>query len=198
VIPIGMDSVLTRAAASGSIERLSAGELAEGTRVPFSGKPSFAIAVPVVTDGETLAIVYADDSGAESEAAPILRVHFADAMRQYAVSVIARMKTELKAIAELRTYAASLLQEIEAMYVADAGSGTQGDDLQERLKVHVDYARNIFANRAALEDGDAAALLDDAISAVVAAHPDPRYRQDLAVAAGLSTAAESKRAAEAS
>ena len=199
VVPIGMDSVLTKAAASGSIERLSAGELAEGNRVPFSGKPSFAIAVPVVTDGETLAIVYADDSGAsESEAAPILRMHFADVMRHYAVSVIARMKTELKALAELRTYAASLLQEIDAMYVADAGSGRQGDDLQERLKVHVDYARNIFANRAALEDADAAALLDDAISAVVAEHPDPRYREDLAVVAGLSAAAESKRAAEAS
>ena len=203
VIPLGMDSVLTRAAGSGSIERLSTEELAEGNRVPFSGKPSCAIAIPVVADGETLAIVYADDSGAAggdraTDAASLLRIHFGDAMRHHAVSVIARMKVELKALAELRTYATSLLQEIEAMYVADAGAGTEGEDLRQRLKTHLDYARSIYANRAALEDADAAALLDDAISVVVAAHPDARYRQDLAAVSGHSTAAEPKRAAEAS
>jgi predicted nucleic acid-binding Zn-ribbon protein len=203
VIPIGMDSVLTRAAGSGHIERLSAEELAEGNRVPFSGKPSCAIAVPVVSGGETLAIVYADDLGAsaaqrQSDAAPILRLHFADAMRHHAESVIARMKTELRALSELRKYAASLLQEIEAMYVADAGAGTEGKDLQGRLKMHLDYARSIFANRAALEDADAGALLDDAISAVVAEHADAGFRHDLGVAAGHSPAAGGKRAAEAS
>jgi hypothetical protein len=107
------------------------------------------------------------------------------------------MKAELKALAELRTYAVSLLQEIEAMYVADTGAGTQGEALQARLKVHLDYARSIYANRASLEDADAGALLDEAIGAVVAAHADPRYRHDLAVVAGHSDA-ESNRAAEAS
>jgi hypothetical protein len=198
VIPLGMDSVLTKAAASGNIERLSPEELAEGNKVPFSGKPSCAIALPVAAAGETLAIVYADDAGGSgSDVAPILRLHFADAMRQHAVSVLTRMKAELKALAELRNYAVSLLQEIEAMYVADTGAGTQGDALQARLKVHLDYARSIYANRASLEDADAGALLDEAIGAVVAAHPDPRYRHDLAVVAGHSDA-EPNRAAEAS
>jgi len=200
VIPLGMDSVLTKAAASGSIERLSAEELAEGNKVPFSGKPSCAIALPVAAAGETLAIVYADDFGGEreSDVSPLLRVHFADAMRQHAISVLTRMKAELKALAELRTYAASLLQEIEAMYVADTGAGTQGEDLQARLKVNLDYARSIYANRASLEDADAGNLLDDAISAVVAEHQDARYRHDLAVVSGHSSAAEPKRKAEAS
>jgi hypothetical protein len=169
--------------------------------VPFSGKPSYAIAVPVVAAGETLAIVYADDSGATAgDRAPeaALRLHFADAMRHHAVSVVTRMKVELKALAELRTYATSLLQEIEAMYVADAGAGTEGKDLRERLKINLDYARSIYANRAALEDADAGALLDDAITAVVTSHSDTRYRHDLAVASGHSPAAEPKRAAEAS
>ena len=157
IIPLGMDSVLTKAAASGEIERLSAEELAEGNRVPFSGKPSCAIALPVAAAGETLAIVYADDSGATlgergSDVALLLRLHFANAMRQHAVSVLTRMKAELKALAELRTYAASLLQEIEAMYIADTAAGTSGQDLQARLKVHLDYARSIYANRASLED----------------------------------------------
>jgi hypothetical protein len=203
VIPLGMDSVLTRAAASGNIERLSAEELAEGNRVPFSGKPSCAIALPVVAAGETLAIIYADDSGTAAgdrgaAVASLLRLHFANAMRQHAVSVVTRMKGELKALTELRTYAESLLQEIEAMYVADTSTGKAGKDLQERLKIHLDYARSIYANRAALEDADAGALLDEAINGVVAAHPDAGYRHDLAVASGHSTAAEPKRAAEAS
>jgi hypothetical protein len=200
VIPLGMDSVLTKAAASGNIEQLSPAELAEGNKVPFSGKPSCAIALPVAAAGETLAIVYADDSGGErgSDVSPLLRLHFADAMRQHAVSVLTRMKAELKALAELRTYAASLLQEIEAMYVADTGAGTQGEDLQARLKVNLDYARSIYANRASLEDADAGNLLDDAISAVVAEHQDDRYRHDLAVVSGHSRAGEQKRTAEAS
>jgi hypothetical protein len=200
IIPLGMDSVLTKAAASGSIEQLSGDELAEGNRVPFSGKPSFAIALPVAAGGETLAIVYADDSGGDhgSDAGPLLRVHFADAMRQHAVSVLTRMKAELKALAELRTYAGSLLQEIEAMYVADTASGTEGKELQARLKVHLDYARSIYANRASLEDAEAGNLLDDAISAVVEEHQDARYRHDLAAASGHSPSVRQKRAAEAS
>jgi hypothetical protein len=203
VIPLGMDSVLTRAAGSGNIERLSAEELAEGNRVPFSGKPSCAIALPIVAGGDTLAIVYADDFGATAgdrapDVAARLRLHFADAMRHHAVSVVTRMKVELKALAELRTYAASLLQEIEAMYMADAAAGTEGEDLQQRLKIHLDYARSIYANRAALEDADAGALLDDAVSAVVSTHADARFRHDLAVVSGLSADAAPKRAAEAS
>jgi chromosome segregation ATPase len=199
VIPMGMDSVLTRAAGSGMIERLSAEELAQGNRVPFSGKPQCAIALPIVAAGETLAIVYADDSGATGgdhapDAARLLRMHFADALRQHVVSVLARMKGELKALAELRAYAGSLLQEIEAMYAADTTAGMEGDDLQERLKSHLDYARSIYANRAALDDADTGALLDDAISEVVTSHADTDYRHHLAIVAGHATPAESKRA----
>jgi hypothetical protein len=194
-----MDSVLTRAAGSGTIERLSAEELAQGNRVPFSGKPSCAIALPLVAAGETLAIVYADDSGATggdrvSDAARLLRLHFADAVRQHAVAVLTRMKVELKALAELRAYAASLLQEIDDMYVADSGAGMAEDDRQERLKIHLDYARSIYANRAALEDADAETLLDDVIGDVVATHPDTGYRHHLAIVAGHPAPAEPKRA----
>jgi hypothetical protein len=199
VIPLGMDSLLTRAAGSGNVERLSAQELAEGNRVPFSGTPACALALPVLAGDETLAIVYADDSGAPadthgSDFAARLRVHFADVMRLHAMSIVTRMTSELKALAELRDYATSLLQEIEAMYVADAGAGKEGHELQERLKLNLDYARSSYANRAALADADAGALLDDAVSAAVGGHADEHYRHDLAVVSGHSSPAQPKRA----
>ena len=196
MVPLGMDSLLTKAAGSGSIERLSAEELTDSSRVPFSGTPACAIALPVVVEGETIAVVYADDSGAPAakEAAP-LRVHFADVLVQYSVSLLTRMKDELHTLAELRVYADSLLREIETMYMADAGAGKAGADLTERLKMNLDYARSMFANRVTLEDVDAGGVLDDAIRAVVDAAPVTPFVRDLA---GLSGHAPQRAAAEAS
>jgi predicted nucleic acid-binding Zn-ribbon protein len=201
IMPSGMDSLLTRAAGSGTIERLSADELADSSRVPFSGTPSCAIALPVVVGDETLAVVYADDSGtAENERGPdaeYLRVHFADAMLQYAVSLLMRMKDEMKALAELRSYADSLVHEIEEMYVADAAGSKSGAELKERLKSNLEYARSMFANRIALEQTDATGLLDEAIDAIVSSQPSTPFGRDLAVVCGHSAAAR-KRSAEAS
>ncbi|HYT74870.1 MAG TPA: hypothetical protein VEL79_09000 [Vicinamibacterales bacterium] len=200
IIPLGMDSVLTRAAGSGTIERLSAEELADSSRVPFNGSPACAIALPVVVGDETLAIVYADDSGSpgdeRSPDASYLRVHFADAMLQYSVSLLTRMKAELKVLADLRSYADSLLREIESMYVADAGAGKTGGDLQDRLKSNLEYARSMFSNRVALEETDATGLLDDAVNAIVAAQSQTPFGRDLAMVSGhMTTGGASKRAA---
>ena len=199
VVPLGMDSLLTRAAGSGRIQRLSGSELADSSRMPFSGNPTCAIALPVVVADETLAIVYADNSGAAAEERGSddahLRAYFAHALLQHAVSLLTRMKAELKALAELRTYARSLVQEIEAMYVADFAAGMGGKELQTRLKINVDYARSIYANRVALEQVDAALLLDDVINAVVTADPPTAFGRDIDAACGQSTDATPKRAA---
>lgn len=203
MMPLGIDSLLTRAASSGVVERLSADELSDSRKLPFSGNPACAIALPVVVGDETLAIVYADDSGGHGDErnadAARLRVHFADAMLQYSISLLSRMKAELKTLAELRSYAASLLHEIEAMHVADAGAGKSGSDLQERLKSNLEYARSMYTNRIELEETDAAALLlDDAIMAIVTAQPQTPFARDLAVVAGHAAGQSQKRKAEAS
>ena len=126
-----------------------------------------AIAVPIVVGGDTLAIVYADDSGAPKSArgAVDVRARYADAVRHYAVALLTRVTKELKALAELQKYAASLLHEMEQMYDADVESGISGADLQKRLTGNLDFARSIYGSRTALEGADAATLLDDELGA---------------------------------
>lgn len=188
VIPLGMDSVLTRAAGSGVIERLSAEELADSSRAPFSGSATCAIALPVVVGEETLAVVYADDSGGSSRDkrsdATHLRVHFADAVLQHSIALLTRMKDELKKVADLRAYAASLIKEIEAMYVADADAGKPEDELRDRLKMNLDYARSMFSNRVTLEEVDLPDAFEDALDAAAAVHPSTAFAQALAEACG--------------
>jgi len=199
VMPLSMDSLLTRAVASGSIERLSEKELADTSGALFSGSPSCALALPVVVADDKLAVIYADDSGPNADEAGVetmeTTVRFADAMLQHAVALLMRHTNELKTLAELGTYATSLVQEIEQMYVSDVGTGKSGKDLQSRLKGNVDYARSIFANRVALEGADAAGLLDDQLAALLEAQHATPFGADLAAVIGRR---ESRRSAEAS
>ena len=194
-----MDSLLTRAAVSGHIERLSDAEVADTSGALFSGTPTCALALPIVVADDKLAVIYADDSGSGSDEAGgdaiETSVRFADAMLQHAVALLMRHTNELKTLAELRAYASSLVQEIEQMYVSDVGAGKSGHDLQSRLKGNVDYARSIYANRVALEGADASALLDDQLAALLEAQHSTPFGADLAVIIGRP---ETRRSAEAS
>jgi hypothetical protein len=187
VLPLGMDSLPSRAASSGAIESLAGEELKE-SRTPFTGSPSCALAIPIVVGGETLAVVYTDDSGAskrtKSSRADELHVRYAEAMRQYAVAVLMRLSNELKAVAELQKYAVSLLHEIEQMYAADAEAGMASGELQKRLAGNLDYARSIYGSRTALESADAATLIDDELVALIEARKGTPFAHDLAAAAG--------------
>ena len=199
VIPLGMDSLLTRAVGSGHVERLTSTELSDASGALFSGTPTCALALPIVVGEDRLAVIYADDSGSGSEEAGGEAMEacarFADAMRQHAVALLMRHTNELKTLAELRAYASSLVLEIEQMYVSDVGAGKTGHDLQSRLKGNVDYARSIYANRVALEGADAAALLDDQLATLIEAQHATPFGADLASIVGR---AEGRRSAEAS
>lgn len=196
VLPLGMDSLPARSASSGQVESLTGDEL-KNSRSPFSGTPSHALAFPLVVGSDTIAVVYADDSGAAKRGRGGEELHgrCADAMRQYAVAVLARLANELKALAELQKYAASLLNEMEQMYNADVESGTSGSDLLKRLTGNLDYARSIYGSRTALESADAATLIDDEIASLIDARNGTPFARDLAAAAGLPP---SRSAAEAS
>ena len=199
VIPLGMDSLLTRAAGSGHVERLTSTELSDASGALFSGTPTCALALPIVVGDDKLAVIYADDSGSGSDEAGAEAIEtsarFADAMRQHAVALLMRHTNELKALAELRAYASSLVLEIEQMYVSDVGAGKTGHDLQSRLKGNVDYARSIYANRVSLEGADAAALLDDQLATLVETQHSTPFGADLASIVGRP---DSRRSAEAS
>ncbi len=198
MMPLGMESPLTRVVTSGRIERLSASVLAESTGALFSGTPTCALAIPITTGGETLAVIYADDSGAARADAPDAvesSVRVADAMQQYAIALLMRRTNELKMRAELRAYVASLVDEIEQMYESDVAGGKSGVDLQARLKANVEYARSIYANRVTMEGADAAGLLEDQLAALIDARRDTPLARDLAA---MLDRAPARRAAEAS
>ena len=200
VLPLGMDSLLARAVNSGQIERLAGDALKDGTRAPFSGSPRFALAVPIAAAGETLAIVYADDAGAPKDQraadASLTGARFAEAMQHHAVALLMRLTNELKARAELQTYAQSLVRELEQMYASDQQTGKSADELQARLKGNLEYARSIFESRVALEGSDAAALLEDEVVALLETAQGTPFAGHLAAVAGRTVTA--RNAAEAS
>jgi hypothetical protein len=207
VMPLSIDSLLTRAAASGEIEAvtLTATESADASHAPFGGTPSYALALPVVVHGETLAIVYADDSGqAEKKGAPVaheLRGRFAALLLQHASALLMQRTTELKKLAELGEYATMLLKEIEQMYAADADAGKKGADLRKRLKENLECARRMYAQRVEMEGPSAAALLEEQLVALVEARGDTPFSRDLATTGGVANPARdraSRTAAEAS
>lgn len=198
IIPLAMDSLLTRAVTSGRTERLSGDALADTSGLPFGGSPTFALAMPIVVDGDAIAIVYADDFAEprlEARGADEVKLKFAEALRHHTVALLMRLTTELKAMAELRAYAGSLLGEIEQMYHSDVSAGKEGEELKKRLLANLDYARSIYANRAQFESPAASALLDAQLTAMVETHRDSPFGRDLAVVIDWSSGS---RAAEAS
>lgn len=200
VLPLGMDSLPARAMSSGLIERLSGDELKEGAGAPFSGSPRFALAIPIIAAGETLAVVYADDAGSSKNRRAgdggLVAARFAEALQYHAVALLMRMTNELKARAELQSYAQSLLRELEQMYSADEQGGKSDDELQARLQGNLEYARSIFESRVALEGGGAAALLDDEIAALLESAPETAFAGHLAAVSGRTV--KSRNTAEAS
>jgi hypothetical protein len=205
MMPLAMDSVLTRAVTSGSTERVSGDDLLNASGLPFGGSPAWAVAAPIVVDGESIAVVYADDSGLSrpdrQPAAEDLSVKFAEAMRQFAVALLTRMSHELKGQAELRAYAGSLFDEVEAMYRADEAAGKTGTDLQNRLHANLEYARSIFAHRTAYESPAAAELLEAQLKGMLDLHRESAFGRDLATVSAWGAdgkAAAAPRAATAS
>ena len=162
VIPMNLDSVITRAAHGGGLVRVEGDELA-ATRPPFGGSPVSAIAVPISFQGEPLAVLYAD---AET---PATNAHttFALLVVRHATVLLSRLTHELKVLKELRDYAVLLLQEAEQMFIADVESGRAAHDSVRRLRDTVDCGRQLFAQRAALEGTEAAGLFDEQVSIVI-------------------------------
>ncbi|HEX6973738.1 MAG TPA: hypothetical protein VF147_05015 [Vicinamibacterales bacterium] len=190
VMPLTLDSLLTRAASSGKLESASGGEMVERSHVPFGGSPMCAVAMPLVVQGETLGVVYADDFGGErqdSASDRAARIKYCEVMQQHAVALLMRLTNELKTLAELRAYAGSLLKEIEEMYAADEGAGRPADELRRRLQANVEYARSIFATRVSLECPEAAGLLEEQIAAAAAREDGGAFIRDLAATAGVAT-----------
>jgi chromosome segregation ATPase len=168
VLPVTVDSLLTRALQSGGPESISGSDIASRLGTPFGGSPTSAVALPIVLQGATLAVVYADDADmpdhARGPAVHESSVGFARLLVGEAAVLLMCHTHELKTLAELRQYATTLLQEAKAMYLADAEAGKPASQLRGRLKDNLECASQLYAYRAAMEGTAAAALLDEQIA----------------------------------
>jgi chromosome segregation ATPase len=186
VIPLNMDSLLTRAATSRKAESLSGSELADGRLVPFGSQAAAAIAIPMILQDETLAVIYAEESDAtETESGGIIhqsRMRFATFLIRHSAALMMRLTQELKALSELSDYAALLLKEAEEMHTADSDGGRDEDEIRRRLTDNLDCARQLFVQRAAMDGPAAAGLLDEQIADAVEAQTT--FGRDLAAVVG--------------
>jgi hypothetical protein len=187
VIPLSVDSLITRAASSGSVEYLTGSELEDSSRVPFGGTPTAALALPIAFQGDTLAVVYADSEHSASErsvASQEASAGYAKLLVRTTSVLLMRLSQELKMLSELRDYAAMLLQEAQEMHSADMQADKPGEERRSRLKDTIECARQLYAQRASMEGPTAAMLLDDRIVAAIENDPSTPFAQDLAAIAG--------------
>ncbi len=186
VIPFSVDSLITRAASSGTIEHLTGDELTDSSRVPFGGTPTIALALPITFQGETLAVVYADSEQASesSRVGQHAGMGFALLLVRTTSVLLMRLSQELKTLNELKDYAAMLLQEAREMYTADMQADKGAEERRSRLKDTIECARQLYAQRASLEGSAAALLLDDRIAAAIEAEPKTPFAKDLMAIAG--------------
>ena len=168
VIPMNVDSVITRAVSGGGVSRADAEQLAQ-TRPPLGGSPASAFAVPVTFQGETLAVLYADSDKPSSQA----QSTFALLLVRHAAVLLSRLTQELKVLKELRDYATMLLQEAEQMFVADLEAARPAHESIRRLRDTIDCGRQLYAQRAALEGSAAAGIFDEQISYTINAQASP-------------------------
>jgi chromosome segregation ATPase len=189
VLPISVDSIITRAASSGMVEQLTGAELQDTNRAPFGGTPTTALALPIAFQGETLAVAYADSdrpASERSDAGHEASAGFATLLVRTTSVLLMRLSQELKTLNELREYAAMLIQEAEEMYAADMEADKSADERRSRLKDTIECARQLYAQRASLEGPAAALLLDDRIAAAIEEEPSKPFAKDLAAIAGNS------------
>ena len=177
VIPMSMDSLITRAASLGTIEDLGANPRA-ASNSPLGGSPAAAIALPIRFQEETLAVVYADSDKPWGHG----HAAFATLVLQNAEMVLSRLTQELKTLKELRDYAAMLLQEAEQMFLADVESKRPEKDRVRRLHETIVCGRQLYEKRAALEGPLADGLLDAHIEVVLSTDPATPFAKELALA----------------
>jgi hypothetical protein len=200
LIPRSRDSLVMQAVTSANIETRSGRELAQTSGMPFGGTPDFGLALPLVVDGECLAVVYADDSGqAEAEFAKSdLREKFARLLQCQAVPLLARLAAEAKVLAELDEYTTLLLKELEQTHADEVAAGAPDAERRKNLKENIEYARRMYAQRAASEGPRAAALFERRLFAAVETGADTPFGRDvLAVVGGRKRPARAAGAARA-
>jgi hypothetical protein len=197
VIPLTPTSLLAKAMLSDRVEAFPADELDASVRGPFGGTPEYVLALPIAVNGETLAVVYADDSGqSKAECArPSDRAKFAELLRRYAIPCLAKHAPKAERPEELSTYAKLLLDEVEGMFSADLAGGVSGADLQNRLEDNLRSARQFY--RRVATDPAAASLFDERLASLMAKRTGTSFGRVLSAIALRSSSAVNENEARA-
>ncbi len=179
-VPLGVDSLLTRAATSGRVERFIRG--AQDAPVPFAGEPTCAFAAPVVVASRTVAVVYADDADRMESGtlSPAVMLRYGELLVQHARLELLRVYADQKNLAELRDHARLLVQDLEVTYLADVEAQTSDEERLQRLAGSIGHARRVFGAHAANKGADAAALLEEQLRTSAASAGLPAFARDLA------------------
>jgi hypothetical protein len=177
VIPMSMDSLITRAANLGTIEDLSVAP-ASASSSPLGGTPAAALALPIRFQDETLAVVYADSETAWNSS----HAAFATVIVQHTEILLTRLTQELKTLQELREYAGMLLQEAEQMHLADLEGKRPERERVRRLQETIACGRQLYAKRASLEGPLVAGLLDAQIQSMLSGDASTPFARELAMA----------------
>ena len=159
VIPMSVDSLMTRAVARGGIETAEGDELAQ-TRSPFGATPTSALAAPIVLGDETVTLLYAESDRPAKPA----HVTFVQLLVRHTEVLLSQLSRELKTMKELREYATMLLQEAEQMFLADLAGNSRDEDRIRRLQDAIECGRQLYAQRAELEGSTYAGLFDEQIA----------------------------------
>jgi uncharacterized coiled-coil DUF342 family protein len=175
VIPKGLGSIIARAATGTTVQVATKDEIAEA-RPPFGGTPVSALAAPLVFEGETIAVLYADADTPFTDAhAPLATVFM-----RHVNARLGLLAQELKVASRLREYARTLLHELEEMAATDVTAGTNAKDRLRRLRDSLGFARDLYAQRAALEAPTAADVLEEEIAALIDTDARTPFARDLA------------------
>jgi len=202
-IPLSVASSLTDAVRDGRVIGLTARELDEPTRKVFGGQPTFVLVLPIRIRGQVTSVVYADNDGRPhgDPTAPQRGAKIAEVLAWHAVPLLTRIALEYEALGEMRAYAASLVSNLESVYLADAASH-ESSELRGRLQQNLEYARQRFAARASSEPEAAARILEDHLQAAIATKPMTLFLRDLSTliesAASPATRTSKNKKAEAS
>jgi hypothetical protein len=186
-VRLSNDSLLTRAATTGRLESVITSVHGEpNAHLPFGGTPACALAMPIVFQGTTSAIIYADDSDHVefATAAPQARLKFAELLQQYATLVLLKISVEQQTVSDLRAFVAGLIGDLEYTYAVETEAGRNRLSCQQRLKEALQSVRKRFAEHVEGGDPAAAGLLEDALVATADARQDSAFGHDLTTLIG--------------
>ncbi|MBI3048366.1 MAG: hypothetical protein HYY76_08630 [Acidobacteria bacterium] len=207
VIPLSGDSLLARATKTGRLEAFFPGPHSDAAGlIPFGGVPACALAIPIIVQGMTVGVIYADDADrAEfTPGAAQARAKYAELLQRHTVLVLLRIWVEQAARAKaereqpapaepktavrtdagsrtgLRLLALRLADELEREYTAGAEVGRTRQQCQQRLAEGTERARQLYAARVPPGSSDAATLLEEHLATVARARSQTNFGRDLA------------------